>query len=363
MRYWTKRLLTCGLLATMLVSALPVAAQSHKSAIRASANKPYRFRHSRLSVPPVLDGIPRTAIEQFGSDELDVFARYERGSDLITVYVYRQVSGAVPVWFDRSRASIEARSEMFGTVTPAMAPTAFTPPGQTTASGLMGGWTITKPPYRGTALALMPMGEWLVKVRYSSITLDGPAVAARIPAVLAALDWPQTTAAAAPATPIADCTAPLAFPTTAQVVRDDKTLSMSALTAGLLSSATARPDPNDAAKTPPPVWCRDTGPVRFGGVYRPDNATDQYLLAFSDAGRGVRVTPDTLGALLNTEASPQWSIQLLDMGLTKSFPPMTALPRPDQVVDAIDGPMLSSTTTWGRKTLVTINPAFMKAPK
>lgn len=362
MRDWARRLLAGGLLVTIMVPVLPVAAQMQRSELRASAGKPYRFRNSRLAVPATLDGIPRTAVEQFGSDELDVFARYERGSDLITVYVYRQVGGAVPVWFDRARASIEGRSDMFGTVTPSAPPAAFTPPGQMTASGLVGGWTITKPPYRGTALALLPMGGWLVKVRYSSTTLDGPALVARMPAVLAALDWKQAPVTPAPAAaPIRDCPTPLAFPVTAQVVRDDKVLSMTALTAGLLSAAAARSDRKPTADAPPPrLWCRDTGPAPVGGVYRPDAALDQYLLAFSDSGRGVWVAPDGMGTILDDGAPSQWLIQLLDMGQTTAFPPMTALPRPDQVAQAVEGPMLSSTTTWGRKTQVTVDPDFFK---
>ena len=356
-------MLAGGLTALLLTSAMPASAQMEKSAIRASANKPYRFRHSRLAVPAVLDGVPRVGIEQFGSDELDVFARYERGTDMITVYVYRQVSGAVPVWFDRARASIEARSELFGTVTPTVAPVAFTPPGQTTASGLIGAWSISKPPYRGTALALLPMGDWLVKVRYSSQTLDGPAVAARMPALLDALDWPRTVAAAAPAAPVTDCTTPLAYPVTAQVVRDEQALSSSALTSSLFSAALTRAEAKGKSEMPAPVWCRDTGPVQLGGVYRPGSATDRYLLAFSDAGRGVLVAQDELAALLNDKAKPQWSIALTDLGTTTYYPPMTALPRPDQVLTAVDGPMLSRTTTWGRKTQVTINPDFVKDTK
>lgn len=356
-----KRLLVGGLWATMLAPALPATAQMQKSELRASAGKPYRFRHSKLVVPANLDGIPRTSVEQFGTDELDVFARYARDSDLITVYVYRKVGGAVPVWFDRARASIEGRSEMFGTVTPSVMPAAFTPPGQANASGLVGGWTVTKPPYRGTALALLPMGDWLVKIRYSSTTLDGPALVARMPTLLAALDWTRTPATTAPAAaPVADCATPLAFPVTAQVVRDEKMLSMTALTAGLLSSAAARASTKLATPAPVPRWCRDIGPAPVGGVYRPDAAMDRYLLAFSDSGRGVWVAPDELGPLLSEGSSPQWSIQLLDLGQTTAFPPMTALPRPDQVATALEGPMLSSTTTWGRKTQVNVNSDFMK---
>ncbi len=341
-----------------VVAAMPATAQQmEKTIIRTSANKPYRFRHSRLATPAVLDGLPRTSVEALGPDELDVYARYERGSDMITVYVYRQVSGAVPVWFDRARHSIETRTDLFGTVTPAMAPTAFTPPGQTTASGLIGAWNITKPPYRGTALALLPLGEWLVKIRYSSATLDGAGVAARMPAILAALDWPTKTMPGPVAQPIADCTTPLAYPTTAQPIRDTDTLSSAAITGGLLASMLAKATPEPDTK--PVLWCRDPGASPIGGVYRADAATDSYLLAFTDSGRGASVRPDAMSALLDDKAPARWSISLDDLGATTSYPPMTALPRPDQVVAALEGPMLSRTTTWGKKTQVNINSAML----
>ncbi|KQN40572.1 hypothetical protein ASE97_01950 [Sphingomonas sp. Leaf42] len=356
-----KGLLTAAL-GAMIAATMPATAQQMgKTVIRTSATKPYRFRHSRLAVPTVLDGIPRTSVEALGADELDVYARYERGNDMITVYVYRQVSGAVPVWFDRARHSIETRTDLFGTVTPAMAPAAFTPPGQTTPSGLIGAWSITKPPYRGTALALLPLGEWLVKVRYSSSTLDGAGVAARMPAVLAALDWPKNVATGPAAQPIADCATPLTFPTTAQPVRDEQALTSAAITGGLFASLLAKATPEPAATSV--LWCRDPAPARVGGVYRANAATDAYLLAFTDSGRGASVAPDAMGVLLDDKAPPRWSVSLDDLGATTSYPPMTALPRPDQVIAALEGPALSRTSTWGKKRQVDVNSAMVGSGK
>ncbi len=199
-------------LAAMAGAAVaPAAAQSPHATITAPADQPYAMRHSKLTVPPVLDGMRRVAERQLGDGEVDVYAIYQNATDAITVDAYRNVVGSVPLWFDRACAAIEERINVYGTVTAAGPPAAFTPPGQDVVSGLVGAWTITKSPYRGTALALLPMSGWLVKVRYSSTTLDGPAVAARIPAVLAALSWPNDIAKEAVAAPVASCAPPLAF--------------------------------------------------------------------------------------------------------------------------------------------------------
>ena len=348
------------ILAGSAVTTLPAVAQQ-KIRITAPADQPYRFKHSGLTIPVTLEDMPRVGIDQFGTEELDVFANYERGREALTVYVYRNVSGAVPVWFDRAKASIEQRRDAYGDATVALAPTAFTPPGQNVASGLMGAWSVSKPPYRGTALVLLPLGDdWLVKIRYSSATLDGAAVAARLPAILAALTWPTGLAAAAPAQPIADCATPLAFPKKAKIVRDQEALSMSALLGGVLQSAAAnsakeQKASGNAAESKPPLWCRDPGPSPIGGVYRADAATDAYLLAFSDAGRGASVSPDTLGAMLDKKGAPRWSVSLIDMAQSSTYPPFTALPRPAEVLAMIQQPALSQASTWGERTQINLN--------
>ncbi|MDJ0278624.1 hypothetical protein QLH51_17670, partial [Sphingomonas sp. 2R-10] len=248
MRTWMAALAAAAMVAT------PVAAQVVGSPVSAKPGKPYRFKHSDIATPAELDGMRRVDVRQLGDNELDVFAVYQDGPDAITVYVYRSLIGSVPVWFDRARASVELRREMFGNVAPVV-PVAFTPPGQSTASGLMAGWTLNKAPYRGTALAILPVGEWLVKIRYSSSKLDGPAVAARIPAILSALQWPGSIAPAPAATPIAECPTALAFAANAAPVSGGEALMSSALSGGLVAAAAGR----KGAATPPatpPFWCR-----------------------------------------------------------------------------------------------------------
>ncbi len=140
------------------------------------------------------------------------------------------------------------------------------------------------------------MSGWLVKVRDSSTTLDGPAVAARIPAVLAALSWPNDIAKEAVAAPVASCAPPLAFPKRAKAVRNEGDALSASLLGGVLAAArTSR----NAHATPSTVsWCRDPAAALIGAVYRADGDTDGYLLPFSDAGGAVGVQPDRMGTIV-----------------------------------------------------------------
>ncbi|WP_126013200.1 hypothetical protein [Sphingomonas sp. ABOLH] len=353
MRIWM-----AALAAGMMV-ATPVAAQQSGTAISAKPGKPYRFKHSGITTPAQLDGIARVGVRQFGDQELDVFAKYENGEDMITVYVYRSLTGSVPVWFDRARASVEQRRELFGNVAPVV-PTAFTPPGQSTASGLMAGWTLNKPPYRGTALAILPVGEWLVKVRYSSSKMDGAAVAARIPAILGALAWPRTIPAAPAAAPVAACATPLVFDAAATAVTDPKAIQSAALTGGLIAAAA------DGKGTPPataPLWCRDPAPAPFGAAYRENAEPEGYLLAISDSGRGIAVQPDVIARELGQAEGKQvrqWSVAGYEPGSVATHTPMTGLPSPETLIGVLDRPFLARTTTWGKKRDVAVNPDVFK---
>ena len=347
-------------LATGLMVATPVAAQSAGKAVSAKVGKPYRFQHSGIVAPADLDGMRRVDVRQFGDDELDMFAVYEDGPDAITLYVYRTLNGSVPVWFDRARASVEQRRELFGNVVPVV-PTAFTPPGQSSASGLMAGWTLNKAPYRGTALAILPVGEWLVKIRYTSTKMDGAAVAARLPAVLGALDWPRGVPPAAVAAPVADCATPLIFSPTAAAVTDPKLLRTAALTGGLVAAAAAAGKGKPAAT--PAVWCRDPAPAPVGAVYRRDAEPDGYLLAISDSGRGISVQPDIIAQEIGEvdgKRVQQWSVALYDPGSIAIYGPVTGLPSPAMLVTALGRPVLARATTWGKKRTITLNRDTLK---
>ena len=336
--------------AVVAMAAAPAAAQTASTPLKARAGKPFTHRHSRIALPATIDGIARSNVRQLGSDELDVNADYAGDGEFVTFYVTRLVSGAVPVWFDRARASVERRGA-FGTPVAVPGPVAFVPPGQTAASGLAVAWSSGDARVKGTMLAILPVGEWMVKLRYSSATRDGAALRERLPAVLAQIDLPRI-ADAAPAAEVTACTTPLALTGDAKPVTDAEARMQGALMTGLLASARTSSRGKPAVRPNEGRWCRDGSAVEAGAAYRLDGAADAYLLALSDAGRGIWITPDVVAremAAKEPAVAPRWLMSLADMGRTLVFAPLDRLPPPAQAVSLVEASApVAVATTWGK---------------
>lgn len=337
--------------------APPVAAQSPKQVVPTAADQPYRHPHSGIALPTALEGIARTQAEQLGDNELDVIVNYTTpdNGEVITLFIYRDVLRAMPVWFDRAVFAAKNRSQLFGTVTPALSAAAFTPPGHSQPSGLIATWA-TEKSYRSTGVAMFTSGDWLVKLRYSSRSIAPEALEARMNAVLAAITLPAVPQSDRPTALVQPCTEPLAFRKKARLVRTSSDDRISAaLVAGMMASTENRGNGNEAGK--PPVfslWCRDPGQAEQQPVYRADEAKDHYLIAVSDAGRGVVVRPDLSGLIRGSDRN-RWGVDLVLLDRTLSFPAYSAMPTPAQALQAINGDPIVSTTTFGDKRNIELN--------
>ncbi len=348
-----------GALAAILAAAAPVAAQQPQARVLpVSADAPFAHANSGLTLPTRLAGLPRTQVREFEAPELDVVGTYADDGRELTVYVYRSLAGAVPVWFDRATWAIESR-DGWGKLTPiAAAPVTIAPPGRSVASGLAQAWSVEGGPYRATSVALLPLGDWLVKLRYSSKTEDGAQAMAQVRAALAAMAWPAAAKDGPAAAVVTACPQPLRFDGSAKVMKADQaSVMMSALMAGAIA------DPELRAKaTPAASWCRDPVAVQMGAVYRADASTTSYLLALSDAGRGVSVNP-SMASQIDKTAKPGWGVDLILPGRTMNYPQFDRLPAPQQVLAALSGPPTSSVTTWGPKRQVNLPSDLFKSRK
>lgn len=331
----------------LFAAALPIAAQAQAPRpITVTEGTAWRHHNSGLSMPATLAGFPRTQVREYEAPELDVVGTWQRDDDELTVYVYRSTAGSVPVWFDRASWAIEGRA-IYGKITPAQVPAAIGAPGASANAGLIASWT-TEGQYRGTAVAILPLGEWLVKLRYTSTTRDGAAAAEVARTAVASLGWPDTIPAAPAAQPIANCPNRLAFKGEAKAAKIDGS------TAILMAAAADLPQLS-AARGREADWCRDAATLPNAGVYRPRGSDNSYLLALSDAGRGIWVAP-SIGALFAANNRPQWSVELVLPGRMLSYPPQDRLPRPDRALALSDGDALASTSTFGDEQAVTLPP-------
>lgn len=343
------------------LAATPAAAQVEQIAIK--QGKAYKHPHSKIELAATIDGMPRTRLTQHVPDALDVVSVHETPAQdqLLSIYIYRHVTGSVPVWFDRARATIEVRKELYGVPVPFRDAAAFTPPGQSSASGLIVTYAgESGRPYRSTSLALFPVGEWLVKIRYSSETLEAAELDKRVRGLLSTIRWPGKIPAAPAAVQVLPCTSALAVNGRSKDVPVD-TAAM--LMTAMLGSIDPK-ELKDAKPVPPVIWCRDSTVIPHAGVYRPSGTTDAYLVAIQDAGRGILVEPDAARAMLAEDGMDKgkvWSVQMIAMGYIRTIASQDRLPPPDQGTEiGLNGKTISSVNTWGKNRSISINSDALK---
>lgn len=356
------------LLAAIALSLAAPANAQQPAPIKLGTSEPYRHKPSGLKVATMLDGLQRTLASAY-VPELDEALGFDNraNTETLSVYVFRNVTGSVALWFDRIdwEASHHA---VYGGLTPIHAPLAFAPSGQGTASGLIGTYSVGKGPYRSTAIAFMPLGpDWYVSLRYSSKTFDPATLEMHLRAVAAALTWPTKVATQPVAVAMQDCTTRLALSGEAKSVNQSNALGSSLLFGALLSSASddeKQKMAKDAPPAPPTPWCRDiVASVGLGsaGVYRPIDTTDRYFVAYQDAGRGLMVQPDTLAALLDKTTKLSWSITAIEVAAAASYIPRDRLPSPEQALAIVAKERAASTaTTWGKKRNIQIDADMLK---
>src|SRR5438309_6189967 len=132
------RILRAACAGALLLLAAGAAAAQQLHTIEVRPNEPFRHRHTKIELPPIVAGVARSAVAEIEDDQLDVVADYSAPdlSAAYTFYVYRNVSGALPVWFDRARWMIERRGVLGVPALPGRVE-AFVPPGRREAAALI----------------------------------------------------------------------------------------------------------------------------------------------------------------------------------------------------------------------------------
>lgn|GEM_PF-455504 len=354
----TKRFFRMAAAGAMLVAtAGAAAAQPQPRTLEVKADAAFRHAHTRIELPPRVDGIARSRVAELEPDQLDTIADYSAPdlSSAYTFYIYRNVAGALPVWFDRAAWMIEHRDAL-GTATRHGTTAAFVPPGRSEAAGLLATYDLSGKDFRSTGVALVPFGEWYVKLRASSKTLPAPELEARMKAALAELRWPKSMPPAVPAAPVERCATALAVRDEAKLLDGGDKVGASTIMNAILGVAVAENAKKKGAPAPVhiPVWCQDAAQALQAGVYRADGATDSYLLALSDAGRAIWAGPDpglSILAQIDDKAKadkPSFLIELLLLSRTLTTRAYDRLPPPNQALAIVKaGHFASAAPTWG----------------
>lgn len=355
-------------LAVMMMAGIGPAHAQGPQPIGLSANAEFKHRHSKVRLPAVLAGLPRVKAMEYEADQLDTTLEYANPevSEAYTVYIYRNVAGSLPVWFDRARWMIEHRTDLG---TPSLhSAAAFVPPERTNASGLVATYALTGGAFRSTGIALVPAGEWLVKLRASSGSLSPAELEARMKAALAEIAWPKKMAAAPAAAPVAGCSTALALSGDARPAPKDDRSGAAMLVGALLGQVGAMtPAPEEAAPPPAARWCRDSVELPEGGVYRADEQRDGYFLALGDSGRGITAGPSAGHRLLESgeekkTGGERFEVQLVLLSRRAASALLDRLPPPAQALAIVkEGRFASSYGTWGKeKGKVTVGPEALQ---
>ncbi|WP_435368378.1 hypothetical protein [Sphingomonas faeni] len=329
-----------------LVIATPVAARD----LGVPADKGWKHAETGLILMPQLAGLSRTTLTDATETEHDVAAQYDVADKSVfaTIYLFHPAIPDVALWFDRSQTALETR-DIFRHAAPASAdPIAFAATNSGTATSLRQVYASPGGAYRSTALAVVPVGEWIVSIRMSEKTLTADQLDASLQQVIKAVRWPPSaTTATIAAAPVTPCTTPLTFTKAKQAKPNGADLLMSLMASTM--AAKAKTEEKSAPPVAHPSWCRDGSASTEYGVYRSNASTGGYVMALYDAGRVVSIYPSLMGQV---DKSGTYAVSLEDVeGTTSVFPSFTALPSPKQVWDLVGSGKRSGTMKGKQMTL------------
>ncbi|WP_315762350.1 hypothetical protein [Sphingomonas sp. Y38-1Y] len=309
------------IIAALAMAATPAAARD----LTVPADKGWQHAQTGMVVMPQVAGFQRTKLSDSTETEHDVTAQFGEDADgtFATFYLFHPAVPDVALWFDRAQVALDGGKTGRGASPATADPVAFAVGGGT-PNALRQVYSIPGGALRSTAVALIPVGDWIVKLRMSSRTLTADRMDAKLMALVSGLRWPKTTEATG--TPIAlvrPCTAPLAYGKAKVVKPDGAAMLLSLMLPGIAAKE------GKVEKGPPATWCREGEPLGDYGVYRANADANRYTIAMADAGRAIHVSPP---AIAIGNGKPAISVTTEDVdGTIATYPSFSALPQPAQV--------------------------------
>lgn len=336
-----------SLLLPVLFSACVALADTR--AIDVSAEK-WKHKRSGATLLPVISGLSRTKISDYGKAELDVAAAYSNaaGDTEATVYIYNAGLDDASVWHDR--INVVMHGGRLGTVVVGSERTAeFVPRGDKVASGIATVLALTGKSIKASSVAILPRNGWMIAVRLSSSTMNPTELKELLDAITAAIPLPSTKGEKpSPAYVIAPCQDALSERPAVRALPDPA--------AGFLAGALMQAIDSGEVKAvkrngPPPRFCRDAASQPDYGVYRSDGSTEAFTIAFGDAGVAGSVYRDSLAVLLDPKRKGQFALSLTTTEMTFNFTGFESLPSPAQAAEVLrkERPISSSTRDPSKK--------------
>ncbi len=367
------RILSVMLAACAALGPLPTLAQPQPVTIEAEPDKSWTHEPTALAFPASIGSFVRTDIRDLaggGLFNVDVTYRHPLAG-IASIYVYRVPVPGTALWFDIASHAIVSNSR-FGSPSPWGEPIAFAIAGSDVPAGLRQSFSVTR---IGTSsgVAVVALGDWIVKLRMTSSTLDPAGLDDLMASLVRQIGWPATLPPLPPATRLQPCTNPIRFgrPATKRDQGGDG-MVMGALAGLLTQAANAKArEAGDASGRPPepPQLCihphRPTAsnpalaaPLK---VYQwlPDG--DGYLIPAGDSGTLLTTRKSDLATILNKDAPASWSVVIKTPTQWINYADRDALPPPDQLIDIIQTEKpLTRTDTDGKGGITLTDEAIQK---
>lgn len=366
------RITSLALAIALVSSALATPASAQPAApvpIAAKANRAWTHKPSTIAFPAAIDGFARGDMQDLsGGALLDVSVAYDDpiGHTHVNIYVFHAAEPTTALWFDVA-ATMIATNDKFGTVTPHSAPIAFAIPGATVAAGLRQSFAITQLG-RSSGVALIALGEWVVKLRMTSPVHDSAQLDAAMDRIIQQVAWPKTLPPLAAVTPLTPCPQPRSFgPRAEKAAQDDAAMLLGALVGTLATDNVQKARGKGEAPAAPALCIL---PDRIGGrlpVYQADGEDGGYAIPLGDYGVLMTIGRDSLGGLLAPDkdkdsAPPPWSVTVKQLDRWLQYPSYATMPPPTQAFEIFQTEKpVSSTSIYGKgKRHISISPDAMK---
>lgn len=125
------------LFAAAALAVASIATGTAQEPLPVEAGQPWTHAHSGITIPATLDELPRVRATSFASPQLDISQNFASSDGLqaLTIYIFRNTNGSVPLWFAQAQRAISLREDLKNPPL-GIDPVVFTPPGQAAQSGL-----------------------------------------------------------------------------------------------------------------------------------------------------------------------------------------------------------------------------------
>ncbi|SES18562.1 hypothetical protein [Sphingobium sp. YR768] len=351
-------------------ASLPALAQpAAPTAISAKVGKPWLHKATGIALPATIDGFARGEILDLSNGpQLDVSIAYDDpiGRTHVNIYIYHAADPSTALWFDVA-ATMIATNDKFGMITPHSGPIPFTINGANVAAGLRQSFAVTQIG-RSSGVALIGLGEWVVKLRMTSPVYDSAQLDGAMDRMMQQVGWPKKLPPLGTATPLPPCAQPRSFgPPAEKAKQDDAAMLLGAMMGSLVTDNSRKTREKGEAPSAPALCVL---PDRIGGrlpIYQREGENAGYVIPLGDSGILLDVSQDSLAGLLTPEkdkdASPApWSVTVKRLDRWLQYPSYATLPPPSQAIDIFQKEKpLSSTSIYGKGgTRISISPDAVK---